>query len=67
MEYAIARNIVHLHLDAAPAGLELSEVTQAQHTMSQVDRFVFPDAHGVILLASGKRRHQGCAIGRPPF
>jgi len=35
--------------------------------MSQVDRFVFPDGHGVIVLASGRWLNLGCASGHPDF
>merc|ERR1711982_157977 len=33
----------------------------------QVDRFVFPDGHGVIILASGRLLNLGCATGHPSF
>merc|ERR1719162_773603 len=33
----------------------------------QVDRFVFPDGHGVIVLASGRLMNLGCATGHPSF
>ena len=33
----------------------------------QVDRFVFPDGHGVIVLASGRLCNLGCATGHPSF
>merc|ERR1711913_122259 len=33
----------------------------------QVDRFVFPDGHGVIVLASGRLLNLGCATGHPSF
>eukprot|EP00439_Symbiodinium_sp_Y106_P070631 s952_g12.t1 len=32
-----------------------------------VDRFVFPDGHGVIVLASGRLVNLGCATGHPSF
>merc|ERR1712242_303625 len=35
--------------------------------MGQVDRFVFPDGHGVIILASGRLLNLGCATGHPSF
>merc|ERR1712072_134752 len=31
------------------------------------DRFVFPDGHGVIILASGRLLNLGCATGHPSF
>merc|ERR1712084_183453 len=33
----------------------------------QVDRFVFPDGHGVIVLAAGRLLNLGCATGHPSF
>merc|ERR1712232_1251557 len=33
----------------------------------QVDRFVFPDGHGVIVLAEGRLLNLGCATGHPSF
>jgi adenosylhomocysteinase len=33
----------------------------------QVDRFVFPDGHGVIILAEGRLLNLGCATGHPSF
>merc|ERR1712061_579460 len=35
--------------------------------MGQVDRFVFPDGHGIIVLASGRLLNPGCATGHPSF
>merc|ERR1712000_784773 len=31
------------------------------------DRFVFPDGHGIIILASGRLCNLGCATGHPSF
>jgi len=33
----------------------------------QVDRFLFPDGHGVIVLAEGRLLNLGCATGHPSF
>lgn len=33
----------------------------------QCDRFVFPDGHGVIILAEGRLLNLGCATGHPSF
>jgi S-adenosyl-L-homocysteine hydrolase, NAD binding domain len=41
-------------------------ITQKQtHICSnaQVDRFIFPDGHGVIVLAEGRLLNLGCATG----
>merc|ERR1711935_699158 len=35
--------------------------------MGQVDKFIFPDGHGVIILASGHLLNLGCATGHPSF
>merc|ERR1712113_1021836 len=33
----------------------------------QVDRWVFPDGHGVLVLAEGRLVNLGCATGHPSF
>ena len=33
----------------------------------QVDRYQFPDGHGVIVLAQGRLLNLGCATGHPSF
>merc|ERR1719285_252519 len=33
----------------------------------QTDRWVFPDGHGVIVLAEGRLMNLGCATGHPSF
>merc|ERR1711967_197994 len=33
----------------------------------QVDRFVFPNGNGIIVLASGRLLNLGCATGHPSF
>merc|ERR1711920_491309 len=33
----------------------------------QVDRFEFPDGHGIIMLAEGRLLNLGCATGHPSF
>merc|ERR1712171_9523 len=40
---------------------------KAENIKPQVDRFVFPDGHGVIVLASGRLLNLGCATGHPSF
>merc|ERR1712216_1002252 len=40
---------------------------QVENIKPQVDRFVFPDGHGVIILASGRLLNLGCATGHPSF
>merc|ERR1712196_644258 len=38
-----------------------------QNIKPQVDRFEFPDGHGVIVLARGRLMNLGCATGHPSF
>ncbi len=45
----------------------LYKTTTRQNIKPQVDRFVFPDGHGVILLAEGRLLNLGCATGHPSF
>ena len=33
----------------------------------QVDKFIFADGHGVIILAEGRLLNLGCATGHPSF
>merc|ERR1712138_291491 len=49
------------------AGLESFEGIVVENIKPQVDRFVFPDGHGVIILASGRLCILGCATGHPSF
>ncbi len=49
------------------AGLFGWEGIKRQNIKPQVDRFIFPDGHGVILLAEGRLLNLGCATGHPSF
>merc|ERR1711920_619272 len=49
------------------AGLEGFAGIKVENIKPQVDRFVFPDGHGVIVLASGRLLNLGCATGHPSF
>merc|ERR1712046_239829 len=40
---------------------------KCENIKPQVDRFEFPDGHGVIILASGRLCNLGCATGHPSF
>merc|ERR1711913_212575 len=40
---------------------------KCENIKPQVDRFVFPDGHGIIMLASGRLLNLGCATGHPSF
>merc|ERR1719201_1192650 len=49
------------------AGLEGMAGVTVENIKPQVDRFVFPDGHGVIVLAAGRLLNLGCATGHPSF
>ena len=64
---AIVGNIGHFDNEIDMAALEsLGDVTREQ-IKPQVDRWVFPDGHGVIVLAEGRLLNLGCATGHPSF
>merc|ERR1739844_528110 len=64
---AIVGNIGHFDNEIDMAGLEGFPGIKVENIKPQVDRFVFPDGHGVIVLASGRLLNLGCATGHPPF
>merc|ERR1712187_853830 len=64
---AIVGNIGHFDNEIDMAGLEKMEGMKVENIKPQVDRFVFPDGHGVIILASGRLLNLGCATGHPSF
>merc|ERR1712127_563650 len=64
---AIVGNIGHFDNEIDMAGLEGFPGMKVENIKPQVDRFVFPDGHGVIVLASGRLLNLGCATGRPSF
>merc|ERR1712193_161184 len=64
---AIVGNIGHFDNEIDMAGLEGFKGIQVENIKPQVDRFVFPDGHGVIVLASGRLLNLGCATGHPSF
>merc|ERR1711956_202587 len=43
------------------------EGIKVENIKPQVDRFIFPDGHGVIVLAAGRLLNLGCATGHPSF
>merc|ERR1712100_790319 len=64
---AIVGNTGHFDNEIDMAGLEGMEGIKVENIKPQVDRFVFPDGHGVIVLASGRLLNLGCATGHPSF
>merc|ERR1711943_97296 len=64
---AIVGNIGHFDNEIDMAGLEAIKGIKVENIKPQVDRFEFPDGHGVIVLASGRLLNLGCATGHPSF
>merc|ERR1712093_535042 len=64
---AIVGNIGHFDNEVDMDGLERFPGIKVENIKPQVDRFAFPDGHGVIVLASGRLCNLGCATGHPSF
>jgi adenosylhomocysteinase len=64
---AIVGNIGHFDNEIEMEQLEKFPGIKVENIKPQVDRFVFPDGHGVIILASGRLCNLGCATGHPSF
>lgn len=64
---AIVGNIGHFDNEIDMAGLESYPGIERDTIKPQVDRFLFPDGHGVIILAEGRLLNLGCATGHPSF
>merc|ERR1719210_2798465 len=65
---AIVGNIGHFDNEIDMAGLEDPKNNiKVENIKPQVDRFLFPDGHGVIVLAAGRLLNLGCATGHPSF
>merc|ERR1712080_271594 len=64
---AIVGNIGHFDNEIDMEGLEGLKGIKVENIKPQVDRFVFPDGHGIIVLASGRLCNLGCATGHPSF
>ena len=64
---AIVGNIGHFDNEIDMAGLMDWQGIKRQNIKPQCDRFIFPDGHGVIVLAEGRLLNLGCATGHPSF
>jgi len=64
---AIVGNIGHFDNEIDMAGLENFPGIKRTQIKPQVDRWEFPDGHGVIVLAEGRLLNLGCATGHPSF
>jgi adenosylhomocysteinase len=64
---AIVGNIGHFDNEIDMNGLKAYPGIKKQNIKPQTDRWVFPDDHGVIVLAEGRLLNLGCATGHPSF
>ena len=64
---AIVGNIGHFDTEVDMAGLDRMSDVRRVNIKPQVDEFVFPDGHSVIVLAEGRLLNLGCATGHPSF
>jgi adenosylhomocysteinase len=64
---AIVGNIGHFDTEVDMAGLARMSDVRRVNIKPQVDEYVFPDGHSVIVLAEGRLLNLGCATGHPSF
>ena len=64
---AIVGNIGHFDNEIDMAGLKRMSDVRRESIKPQVDEYVFPDGHSVIVLAEGRLLNLGCATGHPSF
>jgi adenosylhomocysteinase len=64
---AIVGNIGHFDNEIDMAGLAAVPGIERVRIKPQVDKWVFPDGHAVIVLAEGRLLNLGCATGHPSF
>src|SRR5690242_17936200 len=64
---AIVGNIGHFDTEIDMAGLAKFDGIRKVNIKPQVDEWVFPDGHAIIVLAEGRLLNLGCATGHPSF
>ena len=64
---AIVCNIGHFDNEIDMAGLERTKGVQKVNIKPQVDKWLFPDGHFILVLAEGRLVNLGCATGHPSF
>jgi adenosylhomocysteinase len=64
---AIVGNIGHFDNEIDMAGLKKVHGVKRVNIKPQVDEWVFPDGHSIIILAEGRLLNLGCATGHPSF
>ena len=64
---AIVGNIGHFDNEIEMAGLKKVPGIRQVNIKPQNDEWMFPDGHGVLVLAEGRLLNLGCATGHPSF
>jgi adenosylhomocysteinase len=64
---AIVGNIGHFDNEIDMKGLQETTGITKVNIKPQVDRWVYPDGKGIIVLAEGRLLNLGCATGHPSF
>ena len=64
---AIVCNIGHFDNEIDMAGLKRFPGVRRENIKPQVDKWVFPDGHCILVLAEGRLVNLGCATGHPSF
>ncbi|HJO25980.1 MAG TPA: adenosylhomocysteinase [Planctomycetota bacterium] len=64
---AVVGNIGHFDNEIDMAGLARIDGIKTVNIKPQVDEWIFPDGHAVIILAEGRLLNLGCATGHPSF
>jgi adenosylhomocysteinase len=64
---AIVGNIGHFDNEIDMAGLERTPGIERINIKPQVDKWVFPDGHAIIVLSEGRLLNLGNATGHPSF
>ncbi len=66
-DQAIVCNIGHFDNEIAVGDLVKFKGIEHINIKPQVDKYIFPDGHAIILLAEGRLVNLGCATGHPSF
>ena len=64
---AIVCNIGHFDNEIQVDKLKKYDGIQRVNIKPQVDKYIFPDGHSLLLLADGRLVNLGCATGHPSF
>lgn len=64
---SIVCNIGHFDNEIQVSALQKFPGIKRDNVKDQVDEYIFPDGHSIILLADGRLVNLGCATGHPSF